>query len=60
MPGLGKVPKSLLEWLETIHEPALHNVPRNVLLEDHEAATMEALQAKLLNHLDRVQHLIGN
>ncbi len=29
--------QSLSEWLETVHEPVLHNVPPNVLLEDHEA-----------------------
>ncbi len=38
--------QSLSEWLETVHEPALHNVLPNVLSEDHEAATMEALQVR--------------
>ncbi len=50
---------SLEEWLLTVHQPALENLPPGLLLEEHEERMHEALQARLLIYLDRMQHLIA-
>ncbi len=46
--------QSLRDWLGTVHEPALRNVPANVPLEQQESTN---LRNPSLRH--RVQHLIG-
>ncbi len=50
---------SLQEWLLSVHQTALKNVPPGLLLEEHEARVHKALKVRLLNCLDRMQHLIA-
>ncbi len=51
---------SLQEWLQNTHEPALHNLPADVPVEEHEANTTNNLRIWwLLRYLDHIQHCIG-